>query len=79
MKANTGRLGASFNEPPFDYTKLFNTIVMIIIVIVGIALWLGYSNKQDERRSQSFDSCLSSFRSGIISPDYELYMQDCMR
>lgn len=80
MKAETGKLGASFQgEPPVDYAKMFNKIVMTIVAILVIVFWIDYSNHIDKKRSQSFNKCNSSYNAGVISTEYVAFMQACMK
>ena len=82
MKAEMGRFGSGgfgVSKPPFDYSKLFNRIVMGLIVLVLVVLWIRWSNKQDEIRSQSFDTCYTSYYNYALSTEYISYMQNCMK
>ena len=79
MNYRAGRFGATFQKPPFDYSKLFNRIIMALIVLVLAILWIKWSIKQDDKRMQSFDNCRTSYYNYALSTEYIPYMQDCMK
>jgi uncharacterized membrane protein YccC len=79
MQARVGKFGAGFNRPPFDYSKIFNRIIIALMVLIAVIVWMKWSNKQDAKRMQSFDTCYTSYYNYALSTEYIPYMQGCMK
>ena len=63
-------------KPPFDYTRLFNNILITLIALLIITIWLNLSSKRDNQRNTKYNTCMSSYTDNALP--LAQYLKDCM-